>query len=127
MPESKIKVLIVDDEKIVRDFLKRLLAFLGVEVSDVDSGAAAIELVRQKKFDLFFIDVRMPGLNGFEVCRKIRREKKDIQTPIVMLTALQDDADRLIGKVVGAQRYLTKPFKMDELLKEVEWLMPSDL
>ncbi len=66
----------------------------------------------------------MPKLNGFEVCRKIRRESKDESIPIIMLTALQDDADRLIGKVVGAQKYMTKPFKIEELLKEIEWLIP---
>jgi CheY-like chemotaxis protein len=124
--ENKKKILIVDDEKDLVSLLSFHLLQAGYEIVSAFNGEEGYQKYQDEKPDLIILDLKMPKMNGFEVCRKIRREKKDIETPIVMLTALQDDADRLIGKVVGAQRYLTKPFKIEELLKEVEWLIPGD-
>ncbi len=122
----KKKVLVVDDEKDLAQLLSFHLVKAGYDVLIANDGEEGYQRYEQERPDLIVLDLKMPKLNGFEVCRKIRREKKDTQIPIIMLTALQDDADRLIGKVVGAQRYMTKPFKMEDLLQEVEWLMPND-
>lgn len=125
--KPKKKILVVDDEKDLVSLLSLHLKQAGYNVVPAYNGEEGYQKYQEEAPDLIILDLKMPKLNGFEVCRKIRREDKDTQIPIVMLTALQDDADRLIGKVVGAQRYLTKPFKMEELLKEVEWLMPTDV
>lgn len=125
--KPKKKVLVVDDEVDLAQLLSFHLVQAGYTVVMAHDGEEGYQKYEQEQPDLIILDLKMPKLNGFEVCRKIRREKKDTQIPIIMLTALQDDADRLIGKVVGAQRYMTKPFKMDDLLQEVEWLMPTDI
>lgn len=125
--KSKKKILVIDDEKDLVALLSFHLTQAGYEVVMAFDGEEGYQKYEQELPDLIILDLKMPKLNGFEVCRRIRREKKDLQVPILMLTALQDDADRLIGKVVGAQRYMTKPFKIEELLQEVEWLMPTDL
>lgn len=125
--KPKKKILVVDDEKDLVTLLSLHLRQAGYNVVPAFNGEEGYQKYQEEAPDLIILDLKMPKMNGFEVCRKIRREKKDTQIPIVMLTALQDDADRLIGKVVGAQRYLTKPFKIEDLLKEVEWLMPADL
>jgi len=125
--KPKKKVLVVDDEVDLAHLLSIHLSMAGYNVVTANDGEEGYFKYEQERPDLIILDLKMPKLNGFEVCRKIRREKKDTQIPIIMLTALQDDADRLIGKVVGAQRYMTKPFKMDDLLQEVEWLMPTDV
>ncbi|MDP2928277.1 MAG: response regulator [Candidatus Omnitrophota bacterium] len=113
MPEHKIRALIVDDEKIVRDFFKRLLAFLGVEALDADSGASAIELVRQKKFDLFFIDVRMPELNGLDTYRQIR--KLDPEATVVMMTGYAVEEILKVAQKEGAFCHIHKPFDITEI------------
>ncbi len=122
----KGKILVIDDEKDLVTLLSFHLSQAGYEVVVAFDGEEGYQAYQDQTPDLIILDLKMPRLNGFEVCRKIRREKKDTQIPIIMLTALQDDADRLIGKVVGAQRYMTKPFQVEDLLKEVEWLMPTD-
>jgi len=125
--KRKKKILVIDDEKDLVSLLSFHLSQAGYEVVMAFDGEDGYQKYQSETPDLIILDLKMPKLNGFEVCRKIRREKKDTQIPILMLTALQDDADRLIGKVVGAQRYMTKPFKIEELLTEVEWLMPADI
>ena len=117
----------IDDEKDLVALLSFHLTQAGYEVVMAFDGEEGYQKYEQELPDLIILDLKMPKLNGFVVCRRIRREKKDLQVPILMLTVLQDDADRLIGKVVGAQRYMTKPFKIEELLQEVEWLMPTYL
>jgi|GEM_PF-641061 len=124
--KKKKRILVVDDEKDLVSLLSFHLTQAGYEVVMAFDGEEGYQKYHNQAPDLIILDLKMPKLNGFEVCRKIRREDKDTQIPILMLTALQDDADRLIGKVVGAQRYMTKPFKIEDLLKEVEWLMPVD-
>ncbi len=124
-PGLKRKILLIDDEKELVSLVAMHFETAGYEVVTAYDGEEGYQKYLEASPDLIILDLKMPKLNGFEVCRKIRRENKDLHTPILMLTALQDDADRLVGKVVGAQRYVTKPFKIDELFKEVEWLLPA--
>ncbi len=125
LSDQRKKILIVDDEKDLVTLLNAHFEKAGYETFTASDGEEAYQKYLTESPDLVILDLKMPKLNGFEVCRKIRRESKDESTPIIMLTALQDDADRLVGKVVGAQKYMTKPFKIEELLREVEWLIPS--
>ena len=113
MVENKVRVLIVDDEKIVRDFFKRLLAFLGVDAFDADSGACAVEMVGKEKFDLIFIDVRMPGLNGLDTYRQIR--KIDPKVTVVMMTGYAVEEVLLEAKKEGAACHIHKPFDISEI------------
>ncbi|MDP8266217.1 MAG: response regulator [Candidatus Aceula meridiana] len=126
MTESlKKKILIIDDEEDLVVLLKGELESAGYEIDFAFDGESGYEKYLKGKPSLIILDLKMPKLNGFAVCKKIRRENNDLETPILMLTAVQEDADRLIGKVVGAERYITKPFSIEKLLNEIEWLVPA--
>jgi len=121
----KKRILIIDDEKDLVMLLKGELEGVGYEIDFALDGESGYEKYLEQKPNLIILDLKMPKLNGFAVCKKIRRENGDSTTPILMLTAVQEDADRLIGKVVGVERYITKPFSIEKLLNEIEWLMPG--
>jgi two-component system response regulator HydG len=116
MQERKIRVLVVDDEKIVRDFFRRLLSMLGLEVMDVEDGYKAIELVKKDKFDLYFIDVRMPLLDGLETYREIR--KLDPKGMAVMITGYAVEGMLEQAQKEGAHSSIRKPFDINQI-KEV--------
>lgn len=122
-PQKK-KILIIDDEEDLVVLLSAELESAGYDIISALDGEEGYVQYLQEKPDLIILDIRMPKLNGFAVCKKIRRENQDTKTPILMLTAVQEDADRLIGRVAGAERYITKPFSMEKLLEEIEWLLP---
>ena len=113
MPES---ILIVEDELALRDTLFYNLKKDGFTVEAVGDGRAAIESARRLQPDLIVLDLMLPEMDGFEVCRILRRE---MITPILMLTARDDEIDRVVGLEVGADDYLTKPFSMRELMARV--------
>ncbi len=120
MAKDKIKVLVVDDEKIVRDFFKRLLSLLGLEVTDVEDGYKAVEAAKVNKFDLYFIDVRMPGLNGLETYRQIHQI--DPQAFVVMITgyAVEDILEQ--AQKEGAYGNIRKPFDINQIKEVVDKL-----
>ena len=78
---------------------------------------------QKEKPDLILLDLMLPELNGHEVCRKIRRTDNDEKTPIIMITAKTDTVDRIRGRVIGAEKYFTKPFEMEVLLDEIKTLL----
>jgi len=115
----KKKILIVDDEAFIRLLLEQTLEDLeeqGVDLLTVDNGADALSLIRDEKPQLVFLDVMLPRMNGFDVCRAVRRELNEPDTYIVLLTAKGQEYDRQIGEEAGANIYMTKPFDPDELL-----------
>ena len=114
MPET---ILIVEDEPALRDTLTYNLKKDGFAVEAVGDGRAALESARSIKPDLIILDIMLPGLDGFEVARILRKE---MPTPILMLTARDDEIDRVVGLEVGADDYLTKPFSMRELMARVK-------
>src|SRR4026207_888802 len=114
MPES---ILIVEDEFALRDTLSYNLKKDGFTVEAVGDGRAAIDSARQLKPALIVLDLMLPEIDGFEVCRILRKE---MITPILMLTARDDEIDRVVGLEVGADDYLTKPFSMRELMARVK-------
>ena len=114
MPEM---ILIVEDEPALRDTLTYNLQKDGFGVEAVGDGRAALDLARRLKPDLIVLDLMLPGIDGFEVCRILRHE---MTTPILMLTARDDEIDRVVGLEVGADDYLTKPFSMRELMARVK-------
>jgi DNA-binding response OmpR family regulator len=114
MPES---ILVVEDEPALRDTLSYNLKKDGFIVEAVGDGRSALESARRLKPDLIVLDLMLPEIDGFEVCRILRKE---MITPILMLTARDDEIDRVVGLEVGADDYLTKPFSMRELMARVK-------
>ena len=114
MPE---KILIVEDEVALRETLSYNLKKEGYAVESAGDGRSALEAARRTQPDLMVLDLMLPELDGFEVCRILRKEST---IPILMLTARDDEIDRVVGLEVGADDYLTKPFSMRELLARVK-------
>src|SRR5512132_1123278 len=114
MPET---ILVVEDEPALRDTLSYNLKKDGFTVEAVGDGRAALDSARKLKPDLIVLDLMLPEIDGFEVCRILRKE---MTTPILMLTARDDEIDRVVGLEVGADDYLTKPFSMRELMARVK-------
>lgn len=114
------KILVVEDDKTLIEMLEYNLDRQGYQVLTTENGRAALTLARQMKPDLVILDVMLPGLDGFEVCRILRKE---FSTPILMLTAKSEEVDKVVGLEMGADDYLTKPFSMRELLARVKALL----
>lgn len=114
---NKTKLLIVEDEPTLLETLKYNLMRQGYEVVTAADGTQALPTARAEKPDLVILDVMLPGLDGFEICRILRQE---MSLPILMLTARDEEVDKIVGLEVGADDYLTKPFSMRELLARVK-------
>jgi DNA-binding response OmpR family regulator len=115
------KILVVEDELSLQETLAYNLRKQGYEVETVGDGQGSIQVARQVHPDLILLDVMLPGMDGFEVCRVLRQEK--MTTPILMLTARDDEIDRVVGLEVGADDYMTKPFSMRELMAKVKAML----
>ena len=115
-----MKILVVDDEKLLVKGMKFNLENEGYEVECAYDGAAAVELAREGKLDLIILDLMMPEVDGLEACMRIREFSN---VPVIMLTAKSEDADKLMGFECGADDYLTKPFNVLELKARVRALL----
>ena len=111
------KILIVEDEPALQETIAYNLKKRGYDVEIVGDGRSALEAARRVDFDLLLLDIMLPGLDGFEITRILRRE---MNIPIIMLTARDDEIDRVVGLEMGADDYLTKPFSMRELMARVK-------
>ncbi len=109
-------VLVVDDDPTVREVVCSYLRADGYDVSEADDGEAALAMIRHRRPDLVVLDVMLPGVDGLEVCRQIR---SSTDLPIILLTALGSEEDRVVGLELGADDYLTKPFSPRELVLRV--------
>ena len=114
------KVLVVEDEPTLLETLEYNLTRQGYQVYTAADGPTALEVARRERPDAIVLDIMLPGLDGLEVCRILRRE---MSVPILMLTARADEVDKVVGLEVGADDYLTKPFSMRELLARVKALL----
>ncbi len=110
------RILVVDDEPQLRRAMRSTLSALGFIVEDADTGEAALERVRENKFDLILLDINLPGRNGLSVCREIR-ERSDVN--ILMLTVRDRPQDKIEALDAGADGYVTKPFDVNELLARI--------
>ena len=113
----KRKILIVDDEKNIVDILKYNLNKEGFETIEAYDGRQALEMVEREKPDLILLDIMLPEYDGFTVCKKIRQT---LDTPILMLTAREEEVDKVLGLELGADDYITKPFSPRELMARVK-------
>lgn len=117
MTESKAaRILVVDDEVAIADLVVKLLENEGMRVRACYSGAAALELFSIERFDLLIIDVMMPGIDGLEVCTRLRAVS---DVPIIFLSAKDEEADKVVGLMLGGDDYVVKPFKPRELVARV--------
>jgi two-component system, OmpR family, response regulator MprA len=114
------RVLVVDDDEKITGFLRRALAYEGYQVAVASGGAAALTAALEAPPDLVVLDVMMPGLDGLEVCRRLRAGG---DVPVLMLTARDEVIDRVQGLDAGADDYLAKPFALDELLARLRALL----
>jgi DNA-binding response OmpR family regulator len=117
MNTNRQKVLVVEDDPAIREGLVVTLQSEGYEVADVDNGSDALRAVAEHDPDLVLLDIMLPGRNGYDVCRDLRRERAAL--PIIMLTAKGEEIDKVIGLELGADDYVTKPFGVRELLARI--------
>ena len=111
------RILIVEDEVAIADLEKDYLELSGFEVEIENDGTKGLERALHEEFDLFILDLMLPGVDGFEICKKIRETKN---TPILMVSAKKDDIDKIRGLGLGADDYVTKPFGMMELVSRIK-------
>ncbi|WNS45405.1 response regulator transcription factor [Paenibacillus sp. MMS20-IR301] len=117
---SKVQILIVDDEWNMRNLLRIYLQKEGFAVKEAATGHEAVSMLTQHRLDLILLDVMMPDMDGWEVCRAVREQS---QLPILMLTARSEIKDKVQGLGIGADDYLTKPFEPEELLARIHSLL----
>jgi len=114
-------IAVIDDDEKITALLRRSLAFEGYEISTASDGAEGLKLLSQRQADLVILDVMMPKMDGWEVCRRLR--EAGITSPILLLTAKDDVSDRVRGLDLGADDYLVKPFALEELMARVRALL----
>ena len=122
--EAQKKILIVEDDKDLNKFLAFFLRKVQFDVHVAFDGEEGLDLARKERPNLIILDLKLPKYPGEELCKTIREDhdKSFAHTPIVMLTGKSSDVDRVIGNVIGASCYLTKPFKTTELLQQIKRL-----
>jgi len=114
------KLLIVDDEEKIRDFIKKYAVFEGHTVSEASNGMEAIDMCKKEKFDIIILDIMMPELDGFSTCKEIR---KTSSIPVIMLSARGEEYDKIHGFELGIDDYVVKPFSPKELMMRVDAIL----
>ena len=117
------RVLIVEDDEHIRELVALHLGLEGLDSTTLGDGAEALAAARAQPFDLLILDVMLPGLDGVTLCRAVRRESRNTDTPVLMLTARREESDKVLGLDSGADDYLTKPFGVRELVARVRALL----
>jgi DNA-binding response OmpR family regulator len=115
------KVLVIEDDKSIADLLEIHLKDLNCNVTTIFDGSEGLKTATSNLFDLIVLDLMLPNVNGLEICKEVRR--KDIYTPILMLTSKSEEMDKVIGLEVGADDYLTKPFSIREFIARVKAIL----
>lgn len=120
---EKRRILIVDDEEDLREMLKFRLQALGYDVSEAADGQEGLDKARSENPDLVILDLMLPKIDGFKVCRMLKFDKKYKDIPIIMFTARAQKKDIDIGKETGADAYITKPFEPEVLVAKIKELV----
>lgn len=121
----KRKILIVDDEPDMVENTRLFLDHKGHEVLSAFDGEEGLRIARQERPDIILLDVMMPKINGYQVCRELKGDAETKSIPIIMLTAKAQESDKSWGKEVGADNYVTKPFEMNDLIQKIEDLLKN--
>lgn len=116
---SRSRVLVVEDEPDLAELLRHHLERARFQVETEHRGDTALDLIRKRPPDLLVLDLMLPGLDGFELARILKRDPQTARVPIVMLTARAEEVDRIVGLELGADDYVTKPFSPRELLARI--------
>lgn len=114
------KILIVDDEQDIVDSLQFVLEASGFDCFCAYNGEDGLRMAREVLPDLIILDVMMPKINGYKICRLLKYDNKYKNIPILMVTARSQEEDKLIGEETGVDEYITKPFELDDIVKKVE-------
>lgn len=122
---TKKKILVVDDEEEIVNNLRMALEMKGYETLSAYDGQEALDIARKEKPDLILLDIIMPRVNGYQVCRQLKKEEETKSIPILMLTAKTRDSDRFWGKETGADDYITKPYDTLDLLEKIGQFLKS--
>ena len=122
MDQPPKRVLVVEDDPAIRELISLHLKLEGYGVVPSENGSEALRLARTERFDLLVLDLMLPGLDGISLCAAIRRESANTDSPILMLTARREEADKVLGLETGADDYLTKPFGVREFIARVRAL-----
>ena len=118
-------VMIVDDSNALREIIAKMLRDSGMEVISAEDGVQALEKIEQvTQLDLVVLDIVMPTMNGYELCRHIKKNPKTQNIPVVMCSSKSEDFDRIWGIRQGADAYISKPFRPEELLSTIKQLLP---
>lgn len=121
--ENKKKILVIEDDQDINRTLCLRLQMEDFEVIAAHEGHEGFYKATTQQPDLIILDLKLPGLPGEEICKELRKDEKYASLPIIMLTAKDTDVDKVIGKIIGANQYMSKPFDMDELLKKISLLL----
>jgi len=124
------KILIVDDEPHIRLLLEQTLEEFedeGVEILTADNGIDALKIIEEERPNIVYLDVMMPGMNGYDVCEKVKKEKGLNDIYIILLTAKGQEFDKKKGAEVGADLYITKPFNPDEIVEKTADILGIDI
>jgi len=116
---SKVSILVVEDDSDILGLLTYNLRAAGYEVLTCEEGYAALTVAKQRLPDLILLDLMIPGLDGFEVCKELKRSAETRNIPVIMLTARGEEIDRIVGLELGADDYVVKPFSPRELMLRV--------
>lgn len=122
---KKMKVMVVDDSILVHKQMELILSGIGIQADFVSDGVKALEMQKEHRYDLIFLDVMMPGLDGFQTCRALRKIDEEHPPKVVMLTSKGSAINRAHGKLVGASAYMTKPATRETLIATMEKLFPE--
>jgi CheY-like chemotaxis protein len=120
------KVLVVDDEEVIRNLLRIHLIKLGYNVREAADGGEALEQLGKEDFDLLICDILMPNKDGWEVLKEVRSNPKTKDIPVIVLTAKNEDADMFKGYDLGANYYITKPFTKAEILYGIQLMLEGN-
>ena len=125
-PSTKpaLHALVVDDSTTLRRLMDLTLSPMGVELEFADNGEDAVALVRAKHYDIVFLDVMLPGIDGYRVCKTIKADKRTKDTPVVMLTSMNSAFDKVRGIMAGTNVYLTKPLDRSQLIQAMDKCLP---
>jgi twitching motility two-component system response regulator PilG len=122
---SGIKALVVDDSLPVRRAMELQLGLYGMGIDFAETGEEALEYIQENVYDIIFLDVMLPGVDGLKVCRQIKSDKTSKKTPVVMLTGKDSRFDKIKGTMAGANEYLTKPVQQEQLKEVIKQFLPN--
>ena len=113
-------ILVVDDSLMERELIRKALQSEGFNIDTADNGESALTMLQDNEYDLIILDVVMPGKNGFQVCREIKKDEFTSDIPVILVTSKGQESDKFWGKKQGADEYIVKPFEIDDLIAAVK-------